>query len=157
MKYERKAVEMKHNKELLAGIFVIIGIIALSYLTIKLGRMEIGNGDGYELSAQFSSVSGLRTGATVEIAGVRVGRVSDIRLGEDGNSALVIFQVSKQVKLTDDAIVSVRTAGLIGDKYLDIAPGGSGEQLKPGDTIDETESAVDLEALIGKYVFGGVK
>ena len=147
---------MYKNKEFLAGIFVFIGLACLAYLTIKLGRMEIGRGEGYELTANFSSVSGLRAGAQVEIAGVRVGHVASIRLGDDGVTAIVTLRVNSNVKLTDDVIASVKTAGLIGDKYIDLAPGGTGEPLKPGDTINDTESAIDIEALISKYVFGKV-
>ena len=147
---------MGKNKEVLVGLFVLIGLLCTAYLTVKLGRMEIGGGDGYTLQARFTSVSGLRVGAEVEIAGVRVGRVARIELDPAEAMAVVTLQLDKQVKLTDDVIASVKTSGLIGDKYIDLQPGGVGDPLGPGDTITDTESAVDLEALISKYVFGKV-
>ena len=147
---------MGKNKEVLVGLFVLIGLLCTAYLTIKLGRMEIGGADGYTLQARFTSVSGLRTGAEVEIAGVRVGRVARIELDPSDAMAIVTLQLDKQVKLTDDVIASVKTSGLIGDKYIDLQPGGVGAPLEPGDTITDTESAVDIEALISKYVFGKV-
>ena len=110
----------------------------------------------YVLTASFNSVSGLRPGAEVEIAGVRVGRVKSIRLDDKQPRAVVELQLGDNVHLTDDVIASVKTSGLIGDKYISLEPGGSGEPLKNGDEITDTESAVDIESLISKYVFGKV-
>ena len=98
----------------------------------------------------------LRPGAEVEIAGVRVGRVKSIRLDDKQPRAVVELQLGDNVHLTDDVIASVKTSGLIGDKYISLEPGGSGEPLKNGDEITDTESAVDIESLISKYVFGKV-
>ena len=112
--------------------------------------------EGYVLTASFNSVSGLRPGAEVEIAGVRVGRVKSIRLDDKQPRAIVELQLGDNVHLTDDVIASVKTSGLIGDKYISLEPGGSGEPLKSGDEITDTESAVDIESLISKYVFGKV-
>ena len=147
---------METRKETLVGLFVLIGLICVAYLTVKLGRMELFNSDGYTLYARFASVSGLRPGAEVEIAGVRVGRVASISLDEKKPLAVVALLVDKKVRLTDDAIASVKTSGLIGDKYINLEPGGTGEALRPGDSIIDTESAVDIENLISKYVFGKV-
>lgn len=147
---------MVFKKELAAGLFVLFGLVCVAWLTVRLGRMEISGGNGYTLSARFSTVSGLRTGAEVEIAGVRVGRVTDIRLDPKNPAAIVTLYLDKNVKLTDDVIASVKTSGLIGDKYISLEPGGSGSPLAAGDSIVDTESAVDLEALISKYVFGKV-
>ena len=122
----------------------------------KLGRMEVFHSEGYVLTASFNSVSGLRPGAEVEIAGVRVGRVKSIRLDDKQPRAVVELQLGDNVHLTDDVIASVKTSGLIGDKYISLEPGGSGEPLKNGDEITDTESAVDIESLISKYVFGKV-
>ena len=146
---------MSFSKEAAVGFFVMLGLVCVAYLTIKLGRMEVFNSDGYVVSASFNSVSGLRPGAEVEIAGVRVGRVKDIRLN-DRQQAVVQLQLGSNVHLTDDVIASVKTSGLIGDKYVSLEPGGSGEALKNGDEITDTESAVDIESLISKYVFGKV-
>lgn len=146
---------MTFSRETVVGFFVMVGLVCVAYLTIKLGRMELFNTEGYILQASFSSVSGLRAGAEVDIAGVRVGRVKNIRLNEN-YQAVVELQMDSNVKLTDDVIASVKTSGLIGDKYISLEPGGSGEPLKNGDEITDTESAVDIESLISKYVFGKV-
>ncbi len=147
----------KSSAEMVVGIFVLIGIVCVGYLTIRLGKMELIGGNYYHLRAKFESVSGLKTGAQVEIAGVQVGQVDAINLDEDQMVALVDLKIRRGIQLTDDTIASVKTAGLIGDKYIKISPGGSDEILKPGGMITETESAIDLEELISKYVFGGIK
>jgi phospholipid/cholesterol/gamma-HCH transport system substrate-binding protein len=138
------------------GIFVLIGIICVGYLTIKLGKMELFGSDHYSVSAQFQSISGLSNGAAVEVAGVQIGKVASISLDKEEMVAVVNMKIQKGVVLTDDVIASIKTSGLIGDKYINLTPGGSDEILNSGDTIIETESAVDLEELISKYVFGGV-
>ncbi len=147
---------MKIPKETAVGFFVLLGLVCVAYLTIKLGRMELFNSDGYTVTASFTSVSGLRAGAEVEIAGVRVGRVKAIRLDGKTNRAVVELLLNKDVELTDDVIASVKTSGLIGDKYVSLEPGGSGAPLGNGGEITDTESAVDIESLISKYVFGKV-
>lgn len=144
------------SMETAVGIFVIIGILCVGYLTVKLGKMEWIGDNHYPLYARFESISGLNTGAYVEMAGVRIGKVDSISLDQETKTALVKLKIQKGVALSDDVIASVATAGLIGDKYLNLTPGGSEEVLKAGDMITETESAVNLEALISKYVFGGV-
>ncbi len=147
---------MGKNKELAVGIFVLIGLLCVGYLTVKLGKMELSGGDSYTLYARFHSVAGLRTGAEVEIAGVSVGRVSSITLDTATSQAVVALSLSNNVELTEDVIASVKTSGIIGDKYINLTPGGYGEILMAGDTIIETESALDIEELISKFVFGEV-
>ncbi len=147
---------MHTSKEIALGIFVFIGLLCTAYLTVKLGKMEVLGGDGYELSARFSSVSGLRVGASIEMSGVDVGRVTSISLDRKTSQAVVTLYVNKDIELTDDTIASVKTSGLIGDKYISLALGGSEELLANGDEISDTESAVDLESLISKFAFGGV-
>lgn len=142
--------------ELAVGVFVLAGLLCVAYLTVKLGKLEVLGGDGYKVTARFIDVTGLKDGASVELAGVRVGHVTDIGLAPDKH-ALVTMELAKGVKLSDDAIVSIKTNGLIGDKYVKITPGGAGDPVKPGGMLTETESSVDLQDLIGKYVFGGVK
>lgn len=146
------------KKEIGVGLFVLIGLLCVSWLTIRLGRMELFNASGYTVQARFNSVTGLKTGAAVEIAGVRVGRVSGIQLNQTptGSLAMVQLQLDKGIKLTDDVIASVKTSGLIGDKYVQLTPGGSSAPLSAGDTIVDTESSLDIEELISKYVFGKV-
>ncbi len=142
--------------ETAVGVFVLIGILCIGYLTIKLGKMELFGGDYYELTANFDSVSGLKAGADVELAGVRIGQVDSIELDQETDTAMVRLKIRKGVKISDDAIASVKTSGLIGDKYIKITPGGSEDYLQPGDNISDTESALDIEELISKYVFGKV-
>lgn len=144
----------KSSIETSVGIFMFIGIICVGYLTIHLGKMDwIGN-DHYTVNARFQSVAGLKAGATVEMAGVQIGDVEQISLNHDKKIAEVTLSIQNGVQLEEDVIASIKTAGLIGDKYVMISPGGSDVMLKPGDMIIETESAVDLEDLISKYVFG---
>jgi len=142
--------------ETAVGLFVVIGIACIGYLTIKLGKMEWIGDDTYPVYGRFQSVSGLKPRADVEMAGVQIGQVDTISLDHESQVALVKMKISKEVTLTDDVIASVSTAGLIGDKYIKISPGASEEVIKPGGMITETESAVDLEELISKYVFGGI-
>jgi phospholipid/cholesterol/gamma-HCH transport system substrate-binding protein len=138
------------------GFFVLIGLLCVGYLTIKLGKMEWLGENHYMLNARFESVSGLKAGAEVDLAGVQIGQVDSIHLDNERQMALVRLKIQNGVKLSQDVIASVKTAGLIGDKYINISPGGSDEKLKPDDTIEETESALDIEELISKYVFGKV-
>lgn len=145
------------NLETIVGVFVLVGILCLAYLSIKLGKMEIIGGDSYRLYANFESISGLKTGASIEIAGVEVGRVDRIDLDEKaGYTAKVAMKVQSGVELQDDVIASVRTRGIIGDKYIMLKPGGSDTILKDGGMIRETESAIDFESLISKFIHGNV-
>ena len=142
--------------ELWVGTFVLIGILCIGYLTIHLGQLEWFGDNYYKLQARFLSVSGLKAGTQIEMAGVQVGRVDDITLDPKKQVALVTLKIEKNIELTDDVIASVKTSGLIGDKYIKLSPGGSDEILGPEDTITETESALDIEELISKYAFGDV-
>ena len=146
----------KSSIELGVGIFVLIGLVCIGYLTIRLGQMEFLKDEHYFLNARFQSVTGLKPGASIEIAGVKVGLVDSISLDLKEQVALVQLKIKKEVVLTDDVIASVKTSGLIGDKYIKLSPGGSDEILEPGDTIMDTESALDIEELISKYAFGKV-
>ena len=150
---------MNSARETAVGLFVLLGLLCVAYLTVKLGKMELFSSQGFELVARVDSVSGLRVGADVEMSGVPVGRVVDIRLDPDPlrNQAVVRLRLNKDLQLSDDSMASVRTSGLIGDKYVSLSRGGSDQILSSGGAITETESAVDLGALISKYAFGGVK
>jgi phospholipid/cholesterol/gamma-HCH transport system substrate-binding protein len=145
----------KTKLEMVVGVFVFIGLVCLGYLSIKLGKLELVGGSVYEVEAQFNSASGLKPGSTVEIAGVEVGRVRGITLIED--RAKVKLAVNNTVKLYTDTIASIKTRGIIGEKFLALSPGGGGDPLKPGDTIRDTESGLDLEELVSQYVHGKVK
>jgi len=144
----------KTKMELVVGAFVLVGIVCLGYLSIKLGKLEVIGGDLYEVEAQFTSASGLKPGATVEIAGVEVGRVKAIVLKED--RAMVKLGIDKDTKLYTDTIASIKTRGIIGEKFLALSPGGGGDPLKAGDMIRDTESGLDLEELVSQYVHGKV-
>ncbi|HEX6948989.1 MAG TPA: outer membrane lipid asymmetry maintenance protein MlaD [Nitrospira sp.] len=145
----------KTKLEFIVGVFVLVGIVCLGYLSIKLGKLELIGGNVYEVVAQFNTASGLKAGSSVEIAGVEVGRVRAITLKED--RAAVILAVDDKVKLYTDTIASIKTRGIIGEKFLALSPGGGGDPLKPGDTIRDTESGLDLEELVSQYVHGNVK
>lgn len=144
----------KAKLEIMVGFFVLAGIVCLGYLSIKLGKLELVGGDVYEVDAQFNTASGLKAGSTVEIAGVEVGRVRGITLNED--RAMVKLAVNNTVKLYTDTIASIKTRGIIGEKFLALSPGGGGDPLKPGETIRDTESGLDLEELVSQYVHGKV-
>ena len=148
---------MKGYREAAVGVFVLIGLLCVGYLTIKLGRMELLSEEGYRVVARFSSVTGLRAGADVEIAGVPVGKVAAIELAKDSSAAVVVLRLQPQLRLPDDTIAAIKTSGLIGDKYVNLAPGGSSEMIAHGGEISETQSVIDIESLIGKFAFGGVK
>jgi phospholipid/cholesterol/gamma-HCH transport system substrate-binding protein len=144
----------KFDVELSVGLFIVAGIICLGYLSVELGRMEVMGSEGYEVYAFFSNSGGLRFGSSVVIAGVEVGRVKDITL--DDYQARVVMNIPKDVKIQEDAIASVKTKGLIGEKYVEISPGGSEKLIPPGGRIRETQPAVDFEQLISNYVFGKI-
>lgn len=141
--------------EFLVGCFVLLGMGAILYLAIQVGSARVFGGDNYQLQARFSSTSGVNVGSRVEIAGVRVGTVTSIVLNDNFYS-IVTFELPSSIQLDDDTIVSVKTAGLIGDRYLDISPGGSGLSFEAGDMIVDTEPALDIEGLISRFAFGGI-
>ena len=144
----------RFDLELMVGLFIIAGIICLGYLSIKLGKMEVVGGKGYEVYAIFSNIGGLKTGSSVEIAGVDVGQVKNITL--DNYQARVVLNLPRSIKIQEDAIASIKTKGLIGEKYIEITPGGSEKAIGPGGRMRETQPAVDLEELISKFVFGKI-
>jgi phospholipid/cholesterol/gamma-HCH transport system substrate-binding protein len=147
----------KFSKETIVGIFVVAGLLCIGYMTIKLGNLGILGDDTYPLYARFNSVTGLRSGSTVTMLGLEVGRVGSMTMDQEKQMALVELKVRKNIKVYDDAIASIKTEGLIGDKFVNIDAGGAGSPLKPGDTIVDTESPADIMDLVSKYAFGDVK
>jgi len=143
------------NIEMTVGLFLIAGILCLGYLSIRLGKLELGAGDDVPVTAEFSTVAGLKSGGGVEIAGVEVGKIESITMRD--YRAVVRMRVRKGVRLQEDTIASVRTRGLIGDKYINLSPGASDRLIPPGGKIRETESAVDIEGLIGQFIHGSTK
>jgi len=145
------------NIEMAVGLFLIVGLISLTYLTVRMGGVSLLGDNRYPVKARFISISGLKDRATIELAGVKIGEVTGIDLDQGDYEAEVTLSIDNGVKIQEDAIASVRTQGIIGDKFIKITPGGSDEILGPGDEIEETESAISLEELISKYIFEGGK
>jgi phospholipid/cholesterol/gamma-HCH transport system substrate-binding protein len=145
----------KLGVETAVGLFLVAGILCLGYLSIRLGKLELVGSDDVPVTAEFSTVAGLKQGANVEIAGVEVGKVDSIDIRD--YKAVVRMRVRRGLRLQEDTIASVRTRGLIGDKYINLSPGASDRLIPPGGKIRETESAVDLEGLIGQFIHGSTK
>jgi len=139
------------------GLFVLLGLAAVAYLTIQLGAGALVGAETYPLEARFANTGGLNRGSTVMLGGVTVGRVEDIRLDPSDFSAIVRMSVLREVQLPADTMASIRTSGLIGDKFVALAPGAEENFLQPSERIIMTESAVELESLISKMAFGTVK
>ncbi len=136
--------------EFLVGIFMMVGVACAGYLAVGLGGMEVLNSDTYQIYAEFDNVSGLKYGASVEIGGVPIGEVSDITLKDP--MAIVTLKIKRAVQIKDDDIASIRTKGIIGDRYVKVSRGASDKYIPVGGTITETESVVDIEDIIGKIV-----
>jgi phospholipid/cholesterol/gamma-HCH transport system substrate-binding protein len=143
----------RFNVETAVGVFMVIGFLCFAWLSVKLGDVNLFGSQSYRVQARFGSVSGLKEGAVVEIAGVQVGKVAAIRLQPDDYRAVVEMAMDRGVQLSEDSIASIRTAGIIGDRYVNISPGGMPQSIAPGGEIVETESAINLEELLSKYIF----
>lgn len=143
----------KRKIEFYVGLFVIIGLVCTGYLFAVLGEISFIKDKRYQVVAFFTSVSGLKPGARIEMAGVEIGAVSNISIDKKRLLARVELSVDKNIELTEDIIASVKTSGIIGQKYIDISPGGSDVLLKPGDEIFNTESSLDIESLVRKLIF----
>ncbi|MCJ2165868.1 MULTISPECIES: outer membrane lipid asymmetry maintenance protein MlaD [unclassified Pseudodesulfovibrio] len=147
---------LKMKKETAVGIFVIMGLLAVVYMSVKLGNVQLFSDKYYMIKADFTDISGLKVNAPVQMYGVEIGFVGEIALDQKKSVASVSLMIAKEVELTDDAIAAIKTNGLIGDKYVKIAPGGVGDPVKPGDTLFDTQPAIDLEDMISKFAFGAV-
>jgi phospholipid/cholesterol/gamma-HCH transport system substrate-binding protein len=145
----------KFDLELTVGFFLLLGILSLAYISINLGKIEIVGRNAYVVYAEFDKAGGIKSKAIVEIAGVEVGTVKSVRITSDYRAQLTI-EIDKNIKLQEDAIASIKTKGLIGEQFVQISPGGSDKMIQNGGRIRETESAIDIEELISKYVFGKV-
>ena len=145
---------MGRGVEVAVGLFMLTGILALGYLSIRLGQVDLFGARGYTVYADFPTVGGLKSGSTVEIAGVRVGRVDSIRLRDF--QARVAMHIEQDIPIQTDAIVSIKTKGLIGEKFVQISPGGADKLVAPGGRLTEVEAPIDIEELISKYVFGKI-
>ena len=147
----------KYSIETAVGVFVVVGLICVGYMTVKLGKVSLFGEDAYPLTARFASVSGLRVGSTVEVYGIEVGSVMRLDIDAEKQMGVVGMKINQGVKVYDDAAATIKSAGLIGDRYVKIDPGGAGAVLKPGGVITQTSAPTDIEDLIGKYAFGDVK
>jgi phospholipid/cholesterol/gamma-HCH transport system substrate-binding protein len=144
----------KFNIEFFVGVFLLIGILCLAYLSVRFARLEVLGSNGYEISALFSNCGGLKTGGSVMVAGVEIGRVRSISL--DKFKANVVMSISPTVKIPDDSMASIKTKGLIGEKFVEVSPGPGEEHLGPGGTIQDTEPAMDIERLVSQFIHGKV-
>ncbi len=144
----------KIDLETAVGFFLLIGIISLAYISVKLGRLEVFGSKGYNVYAEFDQAGGIKPGASVEIAGVSIGKVTQVSL--DKYQALLTLEINRGIKLQNDSIASIKTKGLIGEKFVQVTPGASEKYISAGGSITDTESAIDIESLISKYVFGKV-
>ena len=142
----------KLSVEFIVGLFLLTGIAAVTYLSVVISGVSVFNDDSYRLKAQFESSSGLKRGASIEIAGVNIGKVASISLDAETQESLVWLEINNNVEIQDDAIASIRTAGIIGDKYIKISV-GAGDILVDGDEIIETEPSISIEELVSKYIF----
>lgn len=143
--------------EILVGLFMVIGFCAFGYLALQLGEVSfLTSGSTYTIKAEFDNVAGVKKGASVQVAGVPVGSVADISLGED-DVAVLTLQLDNDLQVPIDSMASVKSQGIIGDKYIQLSLGGEEEMFKPGDVLRETESSLDIESLISKFAFGSAK
>ena len=146
----------KYTQETFVGIFVVIGLLAIAYMTVKLGNVGFFGENTYTLYAKFSSVTGLKVGNPVNMLGLEIGRVNKFEMDQENQVAVVELKINKGIEIYDDAIASIKTEGLIGDKFVSIDAGGGGDLLENGDTITDTESPTDITELVSKYAFGDV-
>ena len=147
----------KYTMETTVGVFLVFGLLCIGYMTVKLGHVSLFGDNAYSLFARFTTVSGLRTGSPVNMLGIEVGGVGRLTMDQKDQKAVVEIRIQKDIRVYADAIASIKTEGLIGDMFLSIDPGGSGKLLGPGETITETQGAVDIADLIAKYAFGEIK
>ena len=140
-------------RDLAVGLFVLVGLGAVAYLSISVGGLSYGGPGGLTIFAVFDQTGGLKPRAPVVISGVKVGHVSSITLGDDFR-ARAALDIDARLMLPTDTSASIMTAGILGDRYVSLQLGGETDYLKSGDEIAFTESAVILERLIGKMIHG---
>lgn len=147
----------KFRTEMAVGVFLVVGFLAFGWLAVQLGEVPwLTKMKTYGLNAEFDNIAGLKIGADVQISGVTVGKVQQISLNKKDDTAVVAMQLDREIKVPVDSVASVKSQGIIGDKYIQISLGGDKKMYQPGESIFDTESAVDLESLISKFVFGKV-
>lgn len=150
---EGKFCMTDRKRDFYVGLFVIVTLVCTGYLFLVVGEFSRFFKDQYTIHGYFSSVSGLKNGASVNLAGVRIGHVSGINIDPEHLVAKVTMEIDSYIEVSEDSIASIRTEGIIGEKYIEILPGGSDTMLSRGDEIANTESALDIESLIKKFIF----
>ena len=141
--------------ELLVGLLLLCLVSLLGYVSLRLGQVDLAKNAGYTLQADFTTVGGLQTGAAVELAGVKIGQVEQVSL--DDYRARVHLKLQPGILLYGDAKAAIKSKGLIGERYVEIAPGKGPKQLAPGEQIRDTEPPVDIQELIAKFIFGNIE
>ena len=145
----------KKGIEVLVGGFVLLGMAALVFLALKAANLgSFGSGDTYRVKANFDNIGGLKVRAPVRSAGVMVGRVTSIALDPKTFQGVVTLNIDHGFQFPKDSAAKILTAGLLGDQYVGIEPGGDDKNLAAGDTVAQTQSAVVLENLIGQFLTG---
>jgi len=148
------AVMDKRGLELGVGLFLLVGLACLAYLSFHLGHVRFFGSRDYEVHARFASVAGLKPKSLVTMAGVNIGDVKRVQL-KDGQ-AEVTLRINRDVRLEEDVIASIKTMGVIGDKYVSISPGASDHYIEPGGVIRDTQPPLDIESLLGRFIFGSM-
>jgi len=145
-----------HNsktQETLVGFFVASGIVALFFMAMQISNLSsFSDEDVYSIKARFDNSGGLKVKSAVTISGVRVGRVTDIYIDTEDYVSVVQMDIEKKYRLSDDTFAKIYTAGLLGEQYVSLDPGGSEDYLKENDVIEHTQPAVVLEEIIGQLI-----
>jgi phospholipid/cholesterol/gamma-HCH transport system substrate-binding protein len=145
---------MKNNYvNFIVGVFVLIGLGILIFMSITIGGASLSNSGKYTLVTKFENSSGLKEGAFVEMSGVRVGLIQSINYDPEAFESVVKLSLDNTIIVPDDSLASIRTSGIIGDRFVKISPGGSDLNMTDGDEFIETESSISIEELISKYMF----
>ena len=140
--------------DLWVGIFAVVGIGALLFLSLKVANLaSFSSADAYQVNAKFENIGGLKVRAPVKSAGVVVGRVADIRFDNESFEAVVTMNIDSRFQFPKDSSAKILTSGLLGEQYIGITAGGDSANLKSGDTLKLTQSAVVLENLIGQFLY----
>ena len=141
--------------EISVGAFMALGLVALFFLALQVSNLSsMSNGEGYKITARFDNIGGLKVKAPVRMAGVLLGRVSDIRFDGKSYEALVTMTIEQQYNsIPDDTFAKIYTAGLLGEQYIGLEAGGSENHLAEGGELSMTQSALVLEEIIGQFLF----
>jgi len=143
----------KKSFETLVGLFVLLGIAGLVFLSLKAANLaSFSTGDTYTLQARFDNIGGLKARAPVRSAGVTIGRIASISFDPQTYQGVVKLEIDRKLKFPRDTSAKILTAGLLGDQYIGLEPGADEKMLGDGDVIRQTQSAVVLESLIGQFI-----